>query len=84
MVTKPETIFFVTRKMVFLVKKIFSFAKTRVSGIETMVSVMHTIFTTTVTTVTAEQKMVSVTPTIFGVLRQELSQSSGHDEDLDP
>jgi hypothetical protein len=49
MVSKPESIFFVTRKMVFLVKKSLSIAKTLASGIETMVCVMHTIFTTTET-----------------------------------
>jgi len=59
MVSKPETIVLATGKMVSLVKKIFSLAKTMVFGVENMVCVMHTIFTTTGTTVTAAQKMVS-------------------------
>jgi len=51
--------------MVFLPKKIFSFAKAMVSGIENTVGVMHTIFTTMDTAVTGVQKMVSVAPTMF-------------------
>ena len=45
-------------------RKIFSFAQTVVSGIETMVCMMQTIFTTTGTTVTAAQKIVSVAQTM--------------------
>jgi hypothetical protein len=36
-VSKPETTLLVTGKMVSLIKKIFCFAKTMVSGIGTMV-----------------------------------------------
>ena len=64
MVTKPESIFFVTRRMVFLVEKIFSSANTLTSGIETMVWVMHTIVATTETSVTVPGVtiLVSVNP----------------------
>ena len=54
--------------MVFLTKKIFSFAKVMVSGIESMLCVMQTVFTTTETAVTTAQEMVSVVPTIFWVI----------------
>jgi hypothetical protein len=50
---------FASKTMVSEAEKIFSFVETAVSGIETMVCVMHTIFTTTEATVTAAQKMVS-------------------------
>ena len=59
MVAEPQTIFWGARKMVPAVRNIFSFEKTMVSGIETMVCMMQTIFTTTGTTVTAAQKMMS-------------------------
>jgi len=64
MVAKPKTIFWLTRKMVPAVRKIFSFAPTMVSGIEKMVCVIQTIFTTTETIVTAAMKMVSIAPTM--------------------
>ena len=63
MVAKPKTIFRLTRKMVPAVRKIFSFAQTVVSGIETMVCI-QTMVTTTGTTVTAAQKMVSAAQTM--------------------
>jgi hypothetical protein len=65
MVAKPETIFRVTGKSVSGFKKIFSFEKTMVSGIESMFCVMQTIFMMTGTTVTAAKKMVSVAPTMI-------------------
>ena len=43
MVSKPETIFFATGKMVFPIKKILSFKRTMVSGTETRVSVKNTM-----------------------------------------
>ena len=49
MVETPETIFWVTRKMVSAFKKIFSFA-------QTIVWVIQTVFTMTSTTVAAAQK----------------------------
>jgi hypothetical protein len=51
LVAKPESIFFVALKIVFLVKKGFLVAKTLVSGIETRVWVMHTIVATPETSV---------------------------------
>jgi hypothetical protein len=47
MVRKPESIFFAARKMIFVVEKSLSVARTLASGIETMVCVMHTIIATT-------------------------------------
>ena len=47
MVAKPQTVFWVTRKMVFAFRKIFFFEKTMLCGIENMVCVMQTVFTTT-------------------------------------
>ena len=64
MVAKPQTVFWVTRKMVFAFRKIFFFEKTIVSGIENIVCVMQTVFTTTSTTVAAAQKIVSFASTI--------------------
>jgi len=64
MVAEPQTIFRLTRKMVPAFRKIFSFAQTVVSGIETMVCIKQTIFTTTGTTVTTAQKIVSVAQTM--------------------
>jgi hypothetical protein len=49
---KTREDFLVIRKMVFLAKKIFSFARTLVCEIESILSVMHTIFTMTKTAVT--------------------------------
>jgi len=68
MVSKPETVFLVTGKMVSLVKKIFSITKTMVYRIETMVRVMNTIFTTRETMVAMVRKMVSVAPTMVCVI----------------
>jgi hypothetical protein len=47
MVANPETIFCVTRKMVPAVRKIFSFEKIMVYGIEKMVCAIQTVITTT-------------------------------------
>jgi hypothetical protein len=47
-VAKPSTIFRLTRKMVSAVRKDFSFEKTMVCGIGTIVCAMHAIFTTSV------------------------------------
>jgi len=57
-VGKPETIFWLTRKMVPAERKIFSYAKTMVSGIEIMFCMVHIIFTTTGTMVAATEKDV--------------------------
>ena len=59
MVAKPQTIFWLIRKMVSLINQIFCFAKNMVSGIENMVCVIQTVFTTTWTTVRAAQKIVA-------------------------
>ena len=59
MVAKPQTIFWLIRKMVSLIKKAFCFAKIMVSGIENMVWVIQTVFTRTWTTVRAAQKIVA-------------------------
>ena len=59
MVAKPQTVFWVTRKMVFAFRKIFSFEKNMVCRIVKMVCVMQNVFTTTRTTVAAAQKMMS-------------------------
>ena len=67
MVAELQTIFCVARKIVPAVRTIFSFQKTAVFGIETVVWVIQTVFATTKTTVTAARKAVSVAPTIFCV-----------------
>jgi hypothetical protein len=58
MVAKPEIIFWVTKKMVSAIRKIFSFEKT-------IVCVMHSIFTTTRSTVMVAKKMVSFAKTVL-------------------
>jgi len=73
MVETPETIFWVTRKMVSAFKKIFSFAQTMVCGIEKIVYVIHTFFTATLTTVMAPSK-VFVLRVDFGSFRTHIDR----------
>ena len=69
MVAEPQIIFWMTRKIVPMRMKIFSFKKTMVSGIRKMVCAIHTIFTRIWPTVRAAEKAVSVTLTIFCVVK---------------
>ena len=64
MVIKRETILLATGTMVSLIKKIFCFANTTVSGIGTMVCMNNTIVPTSETTVPGAKKMVSAAPTM--------------------
>ena len=59
MVKEPQTVFSVTRKRVPEVRNVFSFEKTTVFGIETVVWVIQTVLTRTGTTVMIAQKTVS-------------------------
>ncbi len=68
-VSRPETTFLLTGKMVFVARKIFSFAQSMVSRIGTTVCAMQTIFTRPDTTVKAALTMVSVTQTVVCGLR---------------
>jgi hypothetical protein len=52
------------QEKVAAVRKIFSFEKTMVCGIEKMVCVIQTVFTTTWTTVAPAKKMVSAAQTM--------------------
>jgi len=58
-VSKPETIVLATGKMVYVIKKIFCFANTMVSGIGAMECVKNPMVLTSVTLVMAPQKIVS-------------------------